>query len=154
LRNVYIDRLRGVSILLVLFGHSLRYFSSWAQDFPVWITHQIVTSAYYGVSVFFVISGYLITSKFVRPGDDRIHLDLRKFYVQRIGRIIPPLSLLIVVSFSLAVYYGAAVDVAKIISGLTCILRLDFFAAAKLIPHTESSYDALWSLAVEEAFLS
>jgi peptidoglycan/LPS O-acetylase OafA/YrhL len=151
-RNPFIDRLRGLSIFLVLSGHSLRYIGWWAQEFPDWIKHQIITSAYYGVTIFFVISGYLITAKFVWPEDNRIYLDLRKFYVQRIGRIIPPLSLLLVVSFLLAVYLGAPVDPPSIVRGFAYLLQLSFGAAATLIPHVESSYDPLWSLAVEEAF--
>jgi peptidoglycan/LPS O-acetylase OafA/YrhL len=151
-RNFYIDRLRGISILLVLCGHSMRYIGWWTQEFPAWFASHIITSAYYGVSIFFVISGFLITGKFVRRGDDRLQMDVRRFYIQRIGRIVPPLSLLIMVSGVLAIYCGAMVDLAKISRGLTYILELNFSAAETLIPHSESSYDPLWSLSIEEGF--
>jgi peptidoglycan/LPS O-acetylase OafA/YrhL len=150
-RNLRIDALRGFSILLVMFGHSLRHLPWWTQDFYPAVAHQIVTSAYYGVTVFFVISGFLITGKFLRPGD-ALHLDLRRFYVQRIGRIIPPLALLVVVTAAVAIHYGAPIDISKMARGLLLILQFNFGEAAALMPHTESAYDPLWSLAIEETF--
>lgn len=151
-RNAHVDRLRGISILVVLAGHSLRYGGFWAESFPTWFREQIITSAIYGVTIFFVISGFLINGKFVRSDSDMIDIDLRNFYLQRIGRIVPPLLLLVSVSLVIALALGQPFDLGKIARGFTCLLQLDFNAAARLIPHTESSYDPLWSLAIEEQF--
>ena len=151
-RNAYVDRLRGISILMVLLGHSMRYDGFWVERFPKWLHAQIITSAIYGVTVFFVISGFLITSKFVRSGTGTLDVDMRNFYLQRIGRIVPPLLLLISASLVIALAMGQPFEPSKIARGLTYLLQLDFGSAATLIPHTESSYDPLWSLAIEEQF--
>ncbi|HHT9035473.1 acyltransferase family protein, partial [Staphylococcus lugdunensis] len=65
-RNARIDLLRGISILLVLLHHfniaySLR--DTALARVPGWDTiHAIVRNGNYGVTMFFAISGYLITS--------------------------------------------------------------------------------------------
>lgn len=151
-RNSFIDRLRGLAILMVLFGHSLRYGPGWTEIFPAWFATNVVESAFYGVSIFFAISGYLITGKFIRASSEGLHVDPRDFYIKRIGRIIPPLTLLMVFTAALAVAMGAALKGADLAKGAIWIIQLDFATAATFIPHTESSWDQLWSLSVEETF--
>ncbi|KVW42729.1 hypothetical protein WK95_13520 [Burkholderia ubonensis] len=65
-RNARIDLLRGVSILLVLLHHfnipySLRD-TALSRAFGRDVVHAVVRNGNYGVTMFFVISGYLITS--------------------------------------------------------------------------------------------
>jgi len=43
----------------------------------------------YGVTIFFVLSGYLITSILLREYDTIGHLDMKAFYMRRILRIFP-----------------------------------------------------------------
>jgi peptidoglycan/LPS O-acetylase OafA/YrhL len=52
-----LDGLRGVSILLVILGHARG-----TTGFPSWIPSFMTEHAALGVQIFFVISGYLITT--------------------------------------------------------------------------------------------
>jgi peptidoglycan/LPS O-acetylase OafA/YrhL len=151
-RNSFIDRLRGVAILIVLLGHSIRYGGNWVESFPSWFATYVVQSGFYGVSIFFAISGYLITSKFISPGTTALGVEVRDFYIKRIGRIVPPLALLMAASGAIATAMGATAGVADLAKGALWILQFDFASAKTVIPHTESSWDPLWSLSVEETF--
>ncbi|HHX4167490.1 TPA: acyltransferase family protein, partial [Burkholderia contaminans] len=98
-RNARIDLLRGVSIVLVLLHHfnipySLRD-TSLARVFGWDAVHAVARNGNYGVTMFFVISGYLITSNARRRWGSLGALDVRAFYVSRIARIVPCLLLLL-----------------------------------------------------------
>ena len=75
-----LDGLRAISISLVLAGHwaELRYHSDVAGAF-----------ANLGVRIFFIISGYLITSLLLREHEKTSTISLREFYVRRAYRILP-----------------------------------------------------------------
>jgi peptidoglycan/LPS O-acetylase OafA/YrhL len=137
---------------MVLIGHSPRFIGQWSPALPEQIYIHVVVNAYYGVTMFFVISGYLITSKFIQSGSTEMSGDLKSFYVQRIGRIIPPLALLMTASFAISVSMGDKFDVRNLIDIFVYLSQMDFASASKLVPHTDSSWDALWSLRIEETF--
>jgi peptidoglycan/LPS O-acetylase OafA/YrhL len=75
-----LDGLRAISISLVLAGHwaELRYHSDVAGAF-----------ANLGVRIFFVISGYLITTLLLKEHDRTCTIRMREFYVRRAYRILP-----------------------------------------------------------------
>jgi peptidoglycan/LPS O-acetylase OafA/YrhL len=106
-RSARVDLLRGASIFAVLLLHfSLSYDLSGSPLSRV-VSKKLVAAAVYngnyGVTIFFVISGFLITSnnllRYQRLGD----VNLRQFYEFRFSRIIPPLllALAIIVTFGL-----------------------------------------------------
>ena len=137
-----IDGLRAVAVLSVVIFHA----------FP-----EYLGGGFIGVDVFFVISGFLITSLILREQKEE-RFSLRHFYARRIRRIFPALSL--VLGFGL-------------IAGWIC---LNFMEYKQLTKHTGSSaifitnfmllreagyFDNaadtkpmlhLWSLAIEEQF--
>src|SRR5690606_33976224 len=71
-----LDGLRAVSILLVVLFHTTD---------PVW---QVIDGRM-GVTLFFVISGFLITTLLLREEERRGQVSLRGFYIRRIFRIAP-----------------------------------------------------------------
>lgn len=96
-RNLPIDLLRGVAILLVLVLHFTLAFGlsdSWVGDLigKEW-TGRLALNGNYGVTLFFTISGYLITSNALARFGDLAHIELRTFYTQRFARIMPCLLL-------------------------------------------------------------
>ena len=106
-RSSRIDFLRGIAIFSVLLLHfSLTYdlvHSPLAVVFRAKWVAAAVDNGNYGVTMFFVISGCLITSNnLVRYGQLR-NVNLRQFYALRFARIIPPLllALLIIVPLGL-----------------------------------------------------
>jgi peptidoglycan/LPS O-acetylase OafA/YrhL len=132
-----LDGLRAVSICLVVARHLQFFFHGG------WL-HTRWDYGTFGVFVFFVISGYIITRLLVaerrRTGD----ISLRAFYWRRAFRILPPLLL-----FLFGVY-------ALTLCGLTesslrsVILSLTF--TRNYWPGGFASLGHLWSLSVEEQF--
>jgi peptidoglycan/LPS O-acetylase OafA/YrhL len=128
-----LDGLRAISILLVVFSHV-----GGNLGYPVYTLGNL------GVRIFFIISGFLITSILLSEVDRTSTLNLKKFYFRRTLRIFPAyyFFLLIVFIMSLWGIYQ--------ISYSTFLLPL-FYISNYLAPlpwelgHT-------WSLSVEEQF--
>ena len=81
-RNKALDGARGLAVALVVGSH--------------WSTSHIRYGGAVGVTVFFVLSGYLISSILLAEHAATGRIDLRAFYVRRALRLIPALALLIV----------------------------------------------------------
>src|ERR1039458_3887087 len=80
-----LDGLRAISILMVLIGHAL--FSYHGEHRMGW---SYLGNGDLGVSIFFVISGFLITALLLREFDKNGDISLRYFYFRRALRILPP----------------------------------------------------------------
>ncbi len=137
-----IDGLRAIAVLQVILFHA---------GFP------IAKSGFIGVDVFFVISGFLITSILVKMQNDET-FRLRDFYERRIRRILPALFLVILVSVPFAYFMMLPDDlenfgqsqIASVFSANNLLLWLteNYFSVRnefKPLVHT-------WSLGVEEQF--
>jgi peptidoglycan/LPS O-acetylase OafA/YrhL len=137
-----VDGLRGVAVLAVLAFHAAPF---------------AVTGGFVGVDVFFVISGFLITSILLKSGGGAGAI-LGSFYARRIKRIFPALVLVLFATSALAWFVLLADEYAQlgkhVVGGATfasnVFLRLeagyfDVSAERKPLLH-------LWSLAVEEQY--
>ena len=84
-RIASLDGLRTLSIVMVLFGHL------WGTNgFPKnVVTEALAQYAHLGVQVFFVISGFLITTLLLREHKSTGRIDLYAFYRRRMFRIFP-----------------------------------------------------------------
>jgi peptidoglycan/LPS O-acetylase OafA/YrhL len=104
-RNERIDVLRGVAIACVLVLHfTLAYGlkdSPVGSVLPRWLLAGLTLNGNYGVTMFFAISGFLITSISLRRWGSLARIDLRSFYVYRAARILPPLLLVLAVIVAL-----------------------------------------------------
>jgi peptidoglycan/LPS O-acetylase OafA/YrhL len=137
-----IDGLRAIAVLPVILFH--------ADLFGV-------TGGYIGVDIFFVISGYLITSIII--GDiEQNKFSIINFYERRARRILPALSVVLVFTtitayilmpaFLLESYSKSLFSVATFSSNIFFYLTSGYFSTAsdeKPLLHT-------WSLAVEEQY--
>lgn len=137
-----IDGLRALAIVSVIVYHA----------FPT-----LLESGFVGVDIFFVISGYLITAN-IKNGLDRKQFSFREFYIRRINRLLPALSLVLAVSyltgwltlfpFEFKELSQHIVAVARSDYNILLYRTLDYFnpaAPTKPLLH-------LWSLAVEAQF--
>lgn len=137
-----IDALRGVAVLLVVIYHA----------FP-----SLIPGGFIGVDVFFVISGYLITSIMLLSMQDN-KFSLQEFYARRIRRLFP--ALITVLLFSLIVgwlvlfpdeYAQLGSHVSKSVVfwlNFTLIDEVGYF-------DVESHYKPLlhfWTLSIEEQY--
>jgi len=127
-----LDGLRAISILLVLTIHSH-------------VTQLRFLNGYTGVTIFFVLSGYLITSLLLRERDKHGRIFIGGFYIRRAFRLLP------------LYYLVLAANVAAVVAGfgqnpgdfgrrlLFFLTYLNEFAGPGTFGHS-------WSLAVEEKF--
>lgn len=165
LRSARIDFLRGVSIFAVLTLHfSLTYGlakSPLAQFIPAPWIRAAVNNGNYGVTIFFVISGFLITSNNLLRYGNLGSVNLRQFYAFRFSRIIPPLLLALCVIVPLGL-----LDVPSFMNSRAGEpMPAGFFAIAVLsvltfwhnllmqaVGYFNYCLNIYWSLSVEEVF--
>lgn len=104
-RNARDDFLRGIAIAGVLLLHfTLAYGmanSPLGDLLPPWLLRGLVLNGNFGVTIFFAISGFLITSNSLRRWGELRHIDPRSFYVLRLARIMPPLLLALAIIVAL-----------------------------------------------------
>lgn len=82
-----VDLLRGLAIFLVLMNHvNMRLFLAkipYTQGLPSQLVSSLVWSGQYGVQIFFVVSGFLITSTSIRRWGSLPKVSVRDFYALR-----------------------------------------------------------------------
>jgi peptidoglycan/LPS O-acetylase OafA/YrhL len=137
-----IDGLRAVAVLAVLAFHALP---------------QVLPGGFIGVDIFFVISGYLISSILYSNLANQ-QLSLLDFYSRRIRRIFPALITVFIASFLMAWYFFYAdefinlgrhmISSAAFIQNWMLASESGYFdTSAEIKPFLH-----LWSLGVEEQF--
>ena len=129
-----LDGLRAISIGMVVVGHLCG-----TASVPVNLK-PLLPYAQFGVRVFFVISGFLITSLLLRERERTGGIDLKHFYVRRMYRIFPPAYVLILVTVALNRNTLIWRDIL-----LAMTYTSNYCPQPWLLAHT-------WSLAVEEQF--
>jgi peptidoglycan/LPS O-acetylase OafA/YrhL len=159
-RNTGIDALRGVSILLVILNHvGLRLpldKSALASFLPTRLLRDLNYNGYEAVFVFFVISGFLITSRVIGQYGSLRAISLRDFYVRRASRILPCLFALVAVLSLLHVAGASRYLISKPEQSLPGAiaaalgLYLNWYEGAK--GYLPGGWDILWSLSIEEVF--
>ena len=138
-----LDGLRAIAVIGVLLYHAG---VGW------------LPGGFLGVDLFFVISGFLITSLLLSEARAAGHLSLRQFYLRRARRLLPALVVMLaVVAVFMAIFAAADLGQARgdiaaafgYVSNWWYVLhhRSYFVAAGRPSP-----FQHLWSLAVEEQF--
>ena len=139
-----IQGLRAIAILLVVLYHA---------HVPG------IRGGYVGVDVFFVISGYLITSQLVEEVGKTGHLSLPRFYLKRVRRLLPSAIIVIVATLLVARRYAPPLFSKSLsLDGIFAALyTLNYRLAVEGINYQNagaapSAFQHFWSLAVEEQF--
>jgi peptidoglycan/LPS O-acetylase OafA/YrhL len=133
-----LDGFRAISIVFVLIGHIGQqvYFN---ETSPAgWVMHSLPG---FGVKIFYVISGYLITLLLLQENRKSGTIDLLHFYVRRAFRILPAAYTFMAIIFLVA---GAS------IYPVNKLLAVVFAENYSL--HEQWLVGHLWSLGVEEQF--
>lgn len=164
MRNDKIDILRGISIILVLLHHfnipyKLHDTFLGVQIFGESLSTLIARNGNYGVTMFFVISGFLITQHTLKRDGQLAKVQIKAFYARRIARIMPCLVLLVGLvtllgSFGLKPFLNQAPNDIEVSYGLTVLSAFSFWMNILIIKFGWVNYalGVLWSLSVEEVF--
>ena len=144
-----IDGLRAIAVISVIFYHAQIEL----------LNHKLFLGGFIGVDIFFVISGYLITSIILKELLITGKFSFPKFYERRIRRILPALLLIMLASLPLAWLYllpTSFVDFSK------SILYSLGFGSNFYFHFSGEEYGAIsgffkpllhtWSLSVEEQY--
>jgi peptidoglycan/LPS O-acetylase OafA/YrhL len=155
-----VDVLRGFSILSVVLLHiwlRMRFagfgIGHWL---PQWVAYRIFRNGDNGVTVFFAVSGFLITLTSLRRFGTLAAMRPARFYRIRFARIAPLLLLVLAV---LSVLHLMHADGFRIPAKTTTLARalvaaltfhLNWLEAVR--GYLPANWDVLWSLSVEEMF--
>ena len=139
-----IEGLRAIAVLLVVLSH---------------VGVPFVAGGFVGVDVFFVISGFLITSLLLREAATNGRISVPRFYARRAVRLLPAAVLVLIATLIAArlflpvVRLGGFARDALAATGYVANLRFAItstdYLSADLSP---SPLQHFWSLAVEEQF--
>lgn len=106
----------------------------------------------FGVTVFFFLSGYLITSLLRMENEKTGRISLRNFYLRRVYRIFPPMyiTLGIGIALTLAGVFNNRLELGAIAAQMLQLTNYQaiFAGFGTLVPET----GIFWSLAIEEHF--
>ena len=132
-----LDGLRAVSIIIVFISH-------------VGFGH--IVPGGFGVTVFFFLSGFLITSLLIQEFDTYGSVSIGAFYLRRVFRLAPPL--LVTIAFAAAlVLFGFAEGDLSIATFLSQIFFFfNYFSLYADSGNSVAGLGILWSLSVEEHF--
>ncbi|WP_299771796.1 acyltransferase family protein [uncultured Pseudoteredinibacter sp.] len=138
-----IQGLRGIAVIAVLINH---------------LNPSLLGGGFFGVDVFFVISGYLISKLLVKSRLQTGNLNLLRFYANRTRRLLPALALMILVTtITYTIFLSPAEQIRHSQGGIFASLWLSnmYFASIDLAYFASDSKNLFlhtWSLAVEEQF--
>lgn len=130
-RRPGLDVVRGIAILMVMVSH-LRH--AWRSEGSI------------GVSIFFVLSGFLITALLLEEWHDKGRIDFKAFYARRARRLLPAMVVMIVVVSAVKAHLGVEWR-GSFESVLLYVSNWAYIDGVRMtwVQHT-------WSLAIEEQF--
>lgn len=155
-----IDLLRGLAIFFVLMNHvNIRLLGAgvlYTKFLPAQLVHFLVWNGQLGVQIFFVVSGFLITSITLRRWGQLSNVNLRSFYLFRLARIAPLLLLLLVIlaglHFANVPRFIVQAKTGGIDRALLAALTFHVNVLEARRGYLPANWDVLWSLSVEEMF--
>lgn len=138
-----LDGIRAIAIIMVLAYH---------------LKLALFKSGFLGVTVFFVLSGYLITGILISEVEEEGTIDLKNFWLRRIRRLVPAvMSMAVVIIFVSAVvnriiFTKGCKDFLASVLGFNnwwqIFNKISYFEAAGV----PSPFTHCWSLAIETQF--
>jgi peptidoglycan/LPS O-acetylase OafA/YrhL len=134
-----LNGLRAVSVLLVVSAHA-----GLSELIPGGL----------GVTIFFFLSGYLITTLLLAEHDQTGEISIRNFYTRRILRLAPPLLITLAIAYVFT-YFGLLQGRITLPALLAQLLYFANYYIVFFDPNAQSmpgGTGILWSLAVEEHF--
>lgn len=132
-----LDGLRAIAVLIVIIAH---------------MGLVSVIPGGFGVTIFFFISGFLITRLLLAEQDKKGRVQLVNFYTRRFLRLLPALILMIIITTGVMTALGDAPKIRDLIASLIYIMNYNNIALSFSGEIQTGPWGHLWSLAVEEHF--
>jgi peptidoglycan/LPS O-acetylase OafA/YrhL len=136
-----LDGIRGIALLLVFFCHTR------PQAFP---------GGHLGVDMFFVLSGFLITSILLRESNCTGSISIRRFYIRRALRLLPALiGMVTAVLIYTAIFQPEKLAMALADSARVALYVYNWTMSSDwqhIVELHQIMFTHLWSLSVEEQF--
>jgi peptidoglycan/LPS O-acetylase OafA/YrhL len=139
-----LDGLRGLAVLAVVIYHFR----------PSWLP-----AGFLGVDLFFVLSGFLITSLLLVEHERTGRIELRAFWARRMRRLLPALLLLVAVLSAYLAWFTHGAERSRLrgdaLATLTYVANWRFVLTGDSYADqwgTPSLFTHAWSLAIEEQF--
>jgi peptidoglycan/LPS O-acetylase OafA/YrhL len=151
-RIPYLDGVRGIAILLVFVAHLLEGVSPGNVRLLPWVTHG-GGGGLIGVQLFFVLSGFLITSILKREFEKTGTISFRNFYWRRFWRLVPALVVVCIAAIVMAWFVlpreQFKATLGSVALAITYTTNLEKF----MPPFPNNGWlSHTWSLSVEEQF--
>lgn len=133
-----LDGFRGLAILVVVASH---------------YGYGNVIPGGFGVTLFFFISGFLITRLMINEQRKDGHIDLKNFYIRRLLRLYPALLLMTALSIAYILAINCNFRPGELLSTLFYYRNyyMVYFRGDVAVQCTKV-FDIVWSLAIEEHF--
>lgn len=135
-----LDGIRCIAVLFVLMSHCKGTVNFYYPEAVEWVLNL----GNLGVRIFFVLSGFLITTLLLREREKHGSISLKKFYMRRTIRIFPALYFYVFCVFIADCFGLFNLSFSDLVHSLTYTMNY----------HFDHSWQVghLWSLAVEEQF--
>jgi peptidoglycan/LPS O-acetylase OafA/YrhL len=143
-----LDGLRGIAVLAVMFYH-LEVLVPWLGP----VSH----GGFLGVDIFFVLSGFLITSVLLKEQARNGQISLKNFYMRRIFRLVPAYWFFLIVLFSFGQFLLSPLAAKTIYdyysyNFILAFLYLMNWNRATAETAVAGNLNHTWSLSIEEQF--
>ena len=149
-----IDSIRAVGVVTVVIYHFFTY---------------ALPGGFFGVDVFFVISGYLVTSLLIKEQKEKGRINLIGFFARRVRRLLPAAAFMVVVTLALSLLLspdlrvGMREQTAAVFGWVTNYYEITTGASYEnqFIPHlfvhtwtlgVEMQYYLIWGIALAVVF--
>mgnify|MGYP006150765209 CR=1 FL=1 len=155
-----LDTIRFIAAMMVFIGHAMAnsFKHLKIDESIIGRILSVISHAAMGVSIFFVLSGFLITFLIITEIELKGNLDIKKFYIRRFLRIWPLYFAVIIFSFlvypMLKTFLGVNLEL-----GSNFIYHLFFLSNFDVLNIAQNCYglgamsqNITWSVSVEEQF--
>ncbi|MEV6346613.1 acyltransferase [Actinoplanes sp. NPDC051851] len=139
-RLKWLDALRGIAVLAVVYEHFASYL---APDLKL-VTVQWFHAGTFGVTLFFLVSGYIVPASIERSGS------ARRFWIGRVFRLYPAFTVAIALAGLVAqAEYGAVPEGLREHPGATLLAHASMLQEALGFPNAQYQF---WTLSYEMLF--
>ena len=156
-RKIYFPGLNGLrfwaAFLVIL--HHVEQFKLWQKMPNLFRNTFFEAIGHQGVSLFFVLSGFLITYLLLAEYEKTHHIAIKNFYIRRILRIWPLYYLIMIIGFFILPRFINIGPVAQLNEHFTIKVLLFMFMLPNVLRVTEAPVvgaNQAWSVGVEEQF--